>query len=140
MRFVLTHPSETRPSLVVITCAEINDQEVRRLREDMFGLGCANGLLFDAHNCVILRDSFASMSPDSIVAEGTPVRTDAVLAKAGGGSLDVRVNRWLEMMSANWNSALPLEPATAAPFIMDVVPAASGSMVYATPSAGAPAR
>jgi hypothetical protein len=134
MQFVLTHPSETRPGLLVRTCAAINDGEVRQLREAMFGLGCANGLLFDRERCVILRDSFASMAPESIVQEDETPATDAVLAKAGGGSLDARVGRWLQMMSANWNSALPIEPATAAPFIADIVPAVSGSIVNAKPA------
>lgn len=134
MRFVLTHPSETRPSLVVMTCDAITDAEIRRLRDEMFNLGCATGLLFDPEQCVILRDSFQSMSADAIVREGEPLGSDDVLAQAGGGSLDARVNRWLEMMSSSWNTALPSEPATAAPLITDVVPAASGSLIYAMPS------
>jgi hypothetical protein len=135
MRFLLTHASETRPSMLVYTCSAINEGEVSRLRDEMFGLGCANGLLFDPERCVILRDTFSSMAAESIAQEGDALRSDDVLAKVGGGSLDARVARWLEMMSTNWNSALPLDGATAAPFITDVVPAASGSMVHATGAA-----
>jgi hypothetical protein len=132
MRFLVTHPSETRPSLLVHTCAAVNEAEVNRMRDAMFGLGCANGLLFDREQCVLLRDTFSSRAPASILAEGAPLRTDDVLANAGSGSLDARVTRWLEMLSTNWNSALPIDGAIAAPFLADVVPAASGSTVYAT--------
>jgi hypothetical protein len=100
----------------------------------MFGIGCANGLLFDSERCAILRDTFQSMTPDSIVAEEESVRTDDVLASAGTGSLDARVGRWLEMMSANWYAAPSVEPA-AAPFIADIGPAVSGSIVQASPVA-----
>jgi hypothetical protein len=131
MRFLLTHPSETRPSLVVDTCPAIEDATVERLRTDLHGLGCPNGLLFDAERCVILRDTYSSMSADSIIVEAEQPATDAVLAKAGPGTLDERVAGWLEMLSVRWDSALPLEPAVAAPFIADIVPAASGSMLYA---------
>ena len=130
MRFVLMLPSETRPSMLVHTCAAISDAEIRSLRDDMFGEGCANGLLFDAEHCVILRDRFADMAPESIVAEAERPPTNEVLAKVGDGTLDARVARWLEMMSASWNTALPREPATAAHFIADIVPAVSGSVVY----------
>jgi hypothetical protein len=131
MRFLLTHPSETRPSLVVDTHPAIDDGAIERLRADLHGLGCPNGLLFDAERCVILRDTYSSMSADSIVVEPEQPGTDAVLAKVGPGALDERVASWLEMLSARWDSALPLEPAVAAPFIADIVPAASGSMLHA---------
>ena len=71
------------------------------------------------------------MAPQSIEQEGEPLRTDDVLARASGDTLDARVRRWLDMMSSDWDSALPAEAAHAAPFITDVVPAASGSLVYA---------
>jgi hypothetical protein len=132
MRFLLTHPSETRPSLVVDTFVVIDDTAVERLRVDLHGLGCPNGLLFDPERCIILRDTYASMNADSIVVvENEHSETDAVLAKAGPGTLDERVARWLEMLSGHWDSALPLEPGVAAPFIADIVPAASGSMLHA---------
>ena len=109
MRFVLTPPSKTRPSMVVYTCDGINDVEIRRLRDDMFGVGCANGLLFDRERCVIFRDTFSSMTPESIAIEGDSASTQAVLANAGAGPLDARVGRWLEMLSSNWNTALPFD-------------------------------
>ena len=65
MRFVLTHSWETRPSMLVRTCASIDEEEIRRFRDDMFGIGCATGLLFDSESCAILRDTFQSMTPDS---------------------------------------------------------------------------
>jgi hypothetical protein len=135
MRFLLTPPSETRPSLVVDTCASIDDGVVQRLRGDLHGLGCANGLLFDAQRCVIFRDTYATMGPESIAVEPESPATDAVLANVAPGTLDKRVARWLEMLSSHWDSALPLEPTVAAPFITDIVPAASGSMLHALPGA-----
>jgi len=131
MRFLLTHPSETRPSLVVDTCRVIDEAAIKRLRTDLHGLGCPNGLLFDAERCVILRDSYSSMDADSIVVESEQTATDAILAKVAPGVLDERVGRWLEMLSVRWDSALPQESAVAALFIADIVPAASGSMLYA---------
>ena len=98
MRYVVTHPSETRPSLIVRTCPAIRDEDIERLRDDMFGAGCSNGLLFDATRCAILRDTFESMSRDAIVVEAGEAETDKVLTNAGAGSLDERVRRWLEMM------------------------------------------
>ena len=131
MRFLLTHPSETRPSLVVDTCRAIVDETISRLRTDLNGLGCPNGLLFDVERCVILRDTYASMDADSIIVEPDQLATDAVLTKVAPGALDERVAQWLEMLSVRWDSALPQEPAVASPFIADIVPAASGSMLYA---------
>lgn len=127
MRYVVTHPSETRPSLIVRTCPTIQDEEIERLRDDMFGAGCSNGLLFDTSRCTILRDTFASMSRDAIVVDPGDAATEKLLVNAGAGSLDERVRRWLEMMSSNWNTAL--QPTVAGPFIADIVPAVSGSLV-----------
>ncbi len=124
------HPAETRPSLVVDTCLAIDEGVIERLRLDLHGLGCPNGLLFDAERCVILRDTYASMSPDSIVVEPEHPGTPAVLARVAPGPLDERVASWLEMLSSQWDSALPIEPSIAAPFIADIVPAASGSMLH----------
>lgn len=131
MRFLLTPPSETRPSLVVETCTAIDDLIVQRLRDDLHGFGCPNGLLFDAQRCVILRDSYGTMGPESIQVEPDSPSTNAVLANVAPGTLDERVARWLEMLSSRWDTALPLEAAVAAPFITDIVPAASGSMLHA---------
>ena len=131
MRFLLTHLSETRPSLIVDTCLSIDDQAIDRLRADLHGLGCPNGLLIDSAKCVILRDTYSSMSADSIVVEPEQPATAAVLANVGPAALDDRVGTWLEMLSAHWDSALPLDPTVAAPFIADIVLAASGSMLHA---------
>ncbi|MEI8259420.1 MAG: hypothetical protein WCJ30_27445 [Deltaproteobacteria bacterium] len=130
MRFLLTHPSETRPSLVVDTCSAITDAAIAQMKADLHGLGRSSGLLFDERQCLILRDTYSSMDIGSIEVE-TRQPTDAVLARVARVPLDERVGRWLEMLSAGWDSALPLEPAVAAPFIADIVPAASGSMLHA---------
>jgi hypothetical protein len=113
----------------VDTLAEANDAAIATLRADLYGLGCPNGILFDARRCVIMRDTFENMDETGIQVDAD-VLTEAVLARAGGGSLDERVGRWLRMLSANWDGALPEEPSDAAPFIADIVPAASGSNVH----------
>ena len=131
MRFLLTHPLETRPSLVVDTCLTVETLTIERFRRDLHGLGCANGLLFDTKQCVILRDTYASMDEASIVVEGAPLDTNLVLANVTGYTLEERVERWLEVLSVHWDNALPSEPAIAAPFFANIVPAASGSVLHA---------
>lgn len=126
-------PDASRPSLVVETIPAIDAAAIARLSSDLHGLGCPNGILFDARECVILRDTFSSLEASSIV-EDARVATDDVLRKfAGPGArpLDDRVEEWLEAMSTNWDQALPLQQTVAAPFIADIVPAASGSTVRA---------
>lgn len=130
MRFLLTHPVDTRPSLVVDTCSEIDERAIARLRNDLHGLGCANGLLFDPRQCIILHDTYSTMDASSIVVEGAALNADLVLARVTGSTIEERVERWLEALSVRWDSALPIEPGIAAPFIADVVPAASGSMLH----------
>lgn len=129
VRFLLTPPGASRPSLVVDTLDVLSDPTIASFRSDLHGLGCSNGILFDPTRCVILRDTFENMDESSFDLEEGPA-TDEVLARAGGGSLEQRVERWLRMLSANWDGALPKEPGTAAPFIADIVPAASGSLVH----------
>jgi hypothetical protein len=45
------------------------------------------------------------------------------------GTLDERVSDWLRSMAASWSDALPPERDVTGPFIMDVVPAVSGSSI-----------
>lgn len=137
MRFVLMPPGATRPSLVVDTVAEVDANALAHLRDDLYGLGCSHGILFDAVCCVILRDSFVSMDAASIVEDGR-VPTREVLrggASDDVASLDARVELWLQTLSVDWDHALPIEPSVAALFIQDIVPAASGSLVRAMQSA-----
>jgi len=117
--------------LVVDTCPRIDEAELLRMRNDLIGMGCANGILFDEERCVILRDTFESGSPDSIVLAAA-LATAEVLERLGAfasKSLDHRVGRWLELLSEHWDGALPAEPAAAAPFLPDIVPAAGGAVV-----------
>jgi hypothetical protein len=96
----------------------------------MLGVGCPNGLLFDADECVILRDTYSSLDVDSLEEDGR-VATDRLLARvpSPGRSLDERVLEWLRSMAASWDTALPLDGDVAAPFITDIVPAVSGSRI-----------
>jgi hypothetical protein len=132
VRFLLLPEGGSRPSLIVETRDVIDVAAIASFRALLYGMGCANGILFDQNECVILRDTFASMNEDSITVEGDRLRTAEVLARVGAsGALDQRVSRWLGVLSTHWDQALPDEPRVAAPFIADIVPAASGSLVHA---------
>lgn len=135
MRFFVVPEGGSRPSLVVdVVDSSLDAAEQGRFKETLFGLGCPNGLLFDADDCVLFRDTFSSLVADSIVVE-TALKTEVVLARAGAGELGARVARWLALLTERWSEALPEAPADAAPLIADVVPAASGSLVHSVASA-----
>jgi hypothetical protein len=128
--FLVTHPPDPRPALVVETTAHIDVGVVDDLKERMLGAGCSKGLLFDADECVILHDTYTSLEVDSL-EEGGRVPTDRLLARvrAPGRTLDQRVLDWLRSMATSWNSALPVDGDVAARFITDIVPAVSGSRI-----------
>ncbi|MGD0679701.1 MAG: hypothetical protein ABSC94_30305 [Polyangiaceae bacterium] len=129
MRFLVTHPPDPRPALVAETVARVDERAIADLKEALHRLGCPNGLVFDENICVILRDTYASMEASSLV-EDNRIATDRVLARvANGRTLEQRVSDWLRSMAASWNDALPKEQDVAAPFIMDIVPAVSGSSI-----------
>lgn len=130
MRFIVTQPNETRPTLVVETCERISAERLLAFRSELFGMGCAHGLLFDDHEVAVLRDGFWTMSVDSVVEESRQ-RTDRVLVRAAGRTLDARVGDWLSRMSSSWGDALPEDRDAAAALLYDVVPALSGSSVRA---------
>lgn|GEM_PF-2100033 len=134
MRFYLTPPDGTRPTVVVETCPLVNDAAIAELSADIYGLSCPNGILFDEHHCVILRDTFASMDASSVQVDAKLATEDVLNRITAEGSLDHRVERWLEVLSASWDDALSREPSIAAAFIPDIVSAASGSSVYAVGS------
>lgn len=126
-RYLLTPPGDTRPSLIVELCPKIDDNVLQEARDVMFGRGCANGLVLDENECVILRDSFMSMDASSIEVEPSRLNTRLLLGETEG-PLEQRLERWMNALATNWHEAVPREP-WAAPLIMDVVPAASGSLV-----------
>lgn len=130
MLFLVNHPPDPRPALVVETTARIDAGVIDRLKQRMLGLGCPNGLLFDPDECLILRDTYSSLEVDSLEEDGR-VATDRLLARvrAPGRTIDQRVLDWLQSMAASWNTALPLDGDVAAPFITDIVPAVSGSYI-----------
>jgi hypothetical protein len=71
---------------------------IARLRVDMHGLACLNGILFDQQRCVLLRDTFTSIDASSIVqnVQNRELATQDVLGPdagpsrrhSSGGSLD----------------------------------------------------
>ena len=130
MLFLVNHPPDPRPALVVETTARIDAGVIDRLKQRMLGLGCPNGLLFDPDECLILRDTYSSLEVDSLEEDGR-VATDRLFARmrAPGRTIDQRVLDWLQSMAASWNTALPLDGDVAAPFITDIVPAVSGSYI-----------
>jgi hypothetical protein len=130
MLFFVNHPTDPRPALVVETTTRIDAGVIDQLKQRMLGLGCPNGLLFDADECVILHDTYRSLEIDSLQEDGRVV-TNRVLAlvPASSRTLDQRVLNWLQSMAASWNTALPLDGDIAAPFITDIVPAVSGSSI-----------
>jgi hypothetical protein len=135
VRFYLTPPDGTLPTLVVETRAVVDDAAIAELSADIYGLSCPNGILFDEHRCVILRDTFASMDESSVKVDAELATAEVLSRIAAEGSLDHRVERWLDVLAASWDEALPHEPSIAAKFIPDIVSAASGSSVYALGSA-----
>lgn len=130
MRFLVIPEHGYRPSLIVDVVEDASDETVRStFCEDLFGKGTSTGILFDATTCVLFHDSFSEAGPKSIVVD-VELSTDAVLARSGTtGTLEARVERWLTLLTERWHDALPLGKS-AAPFITNVVPAASGSIVH----------
>jgi hypothetical protein len=129
--FLVTHPPDPRPALLVETTVRIDEGAVEQLKQRMLGLGCPNGLLFDDDECLILRDTYSSLDVDSLEEESR-VPTDRLLARVRrgpAGTIDQRVLDWLQSMAASWNSTLPLDGDVATPFITDIVPAISGSQI-----------
>jgi hypothetical protein len=133
MRFLLTPPEGSRPSLVVDTVAVIDASAIARLSEDMHGLGCPNGILFDDQRCVLLRDTFTSIDASSVVQD-QELATQDVLGPDRApkpSSLERRVARWLELLSVSWDRAVSSDPEVAAHLIQNIVPAAAGTSIHA---------
>lgn len=130
MRFFVTHSPDPRPALIVETVARIDDAAISGLKRAMHGRGCSNGLLFDARECVIVRDSYESADIDSLRASDR-LSTEAVLARvrAGGRALEDRIHEWLLSMSANYDEVLPPESPFAMLFLADIVPAVMGASI-----------
>lgn len=125
MRYVLQHPHETRPSLLVEVVARISEGTLNRMREAMLDLGCAHGLVIDDTKVHVLRDTFRDLTWDSI-EEDAVLETTRLLGNSG--ELVTRVQLWLDGMSNNWSEVLPRED-WAAPLFYDVVPAIAGADV-----------
>jgi len=132
MRYTLTQGIDPRSTLVVDTCDKVDDQAIEALKHFMHGYGCANGLLFDEDVCIVLRDTFTEMSPASIHEERR-IPTPALLATLGPSSahsLDVRVGRWLDLLSTSWQAAVPRDSDEAQELLYDVVSAAGGATIH----------
>ncbi|WP_437286086.1 hypothetical protein [Sorangium sp. So ce406] len=97
-------------------------------RADMYGRSCANGILLDSETCLVFRDTFEDLGPQSIKVDLT-LRTDDVLRTVQGGSLDEKVQTWLALLSASWDHAIPRDQEGVAELIYDIVPAAVGTQI-----------
>lgn len=127
MRFFLTPPAEHRPSLIVETHERITPEIQEKLRNDMYGRSCANGILLDKDECLVFRDSLDDLGPQSVNVEMT-LRTEDVLSTVRGVTLDDKVRTWLELLSAAWNHAIPPLKALSG-LVYDIVPAAVGTQI-----------
>jgi hypothetical protein len=128
MHFVVSHPPDPRPALIVETMNVVDEMAIDLVKKLMIRRQCPNALLFDDRDCVLLRDTYSNSSASSIEEER--LDTASVLARvATRAGLDGRVFDWLRSMAASWSDALPTEPAVAGPFIADIVPAVSGSTI-----------
>lgn len=127
MRFLLTPPASSRPAVIVDTHTTITQQHQDELRAAMYARSCANGMLFDETKCLVLRDTFSEMGPQSIEVDLT-VNTNEVLKLVEGATLDEKVETWLALLSTSWDHALPPDPAVAK-LMYDFVPAAVGTNI-----------
>ena len=125
-RYLVQHPRESRLSLMVDVVDLTDAAALAHLKRDMLGRGCWHGLLIDDENVVVLRDRFSEKEEDSIV-EQARLPTAQLLPK--NGSLERRVNDWLEHMSTNWRGSVPKEP-WADVLLYGVVPALAGSEIH----------
>lgn len=127
MRFFLNPPTSYDPSLIVETHRMITPEIEERLRSEMYGRSCANGMLFDDETCLVLRDSFENLGPQSVRVD-LRLRTEDVLRTVQGNTLDDKVQTWLELLSASWHHAIPPNQEVAE-LVYDIVPAAVGTQI-----------
>lgn len=139
MRYLLRHPPDPRPSLVVQTCPKTDDSILLEFRRLLYGMGCSSGLLFDPSACLVVHDSFSSLGPDSLAVTDKVPTADVLSKLQRPGypkppNLDRLVKLWLEMLAVGGQDALPDEDTVATALITDVLPAAVGAVVSeATP-------
>jgi hypothetical protein len=84
-------------------------------------------MLLDSQTCLVFRDTFENIGPQSIQVVLT-LRTDDVLSTVRGATLDDKVQTWLELLSASWNHAIPPNQEMAE-LVYDIVPAAVGTQI-----------
>jgi hypothetical protein len=135
IRFLLRHPPDPRPVLII----QASDQDtstasLRDFRNFLFAQGCPNGLIFDSRNCHIFRESYTSLKAESI-QEDAQVSTNEVLRKMNHPgtpkpvSVERRVERWVELLTTKWEDAIPDEPEISRHFFSDIIPAATQASV-----------
>lgn len=91
-------------------------------------------MLFDARTCYILRDSYTSINVDSIQVEGTVPTVDVLRKMNRPGmpkptNIERRIERWVELLTTNWEEAIPDEPDISHYFLTNIVSAAAQASV-----------
>ena len=132
MRYTLSQGFDHQSTLVADVCATVDDQALEKLKRFMYEYGCASGLLFDEEVCLLLRDTFSEVGPASVIEERRiPTRVLLeTLGPSNTGPLEVRVGRWLEILTTSWRAAIPATSEDALELIDDVVPAATGAVIH----------
>jgi hypothetical protein len=132
MKFFLTHPGDARPTLIVETCTKIEPAVVERFGRTLSGIRCHNGILIDSEDLLILREVLTPQGELSVTPDMPTLPTVDVIGPSDGiCTLNERVERWLESLSANWRGALARQTDATRRLLPDIVPAASGSHVQA---------
>jgi hypothetical protein len=78
------------------------------------------------------RDDFTELSPASVV-EDRRIPTGVLLGTLGRenvGPLDVRVERWLDVLTRYWQAVVPKDSEDAQELLYDVVSAADGAQIH----------
>lgn len=139
-QFRLYPPGDYRPSLLVETHAELDDEELHEARLRLANLGCSLGLLFDVRRAVVLRDSLQDGDPSETIELVHELETQAILSRFAPvtrASLDQDVERWLQKLTSSWTDAVSkgLDRHLLSGLLEDVAPAAQGAEIRPIPLA-----
>lgn len=132
MRFTLSRHVDPRPTLVVDVYETMEESAILKLKTFMYEYGCASGLIFDADQCLLFRDTFSEASTAAIQEEDC-ISAPALLATVGtrpGDTTASRVARWLQLLASSWPAAIPPDLNAAQSLLYDVVPAAAESTIH----------
>ncbi len=121
-RFLVRNPQKSRLELIVDVVEEADDEALARVRHDMHLKGSASGIVVDAAEMIVLRNTFDSLE-EAAIREDFRLATQDLLS--GVGSLPHQVEVWLERVRVNWRVAVPAKESVAK-LLYDVIPALAG--------------